>query len=506
MPGKQKGIGKEGFLVENRSIYQDIAMRTGGDIYLGLVGPVRTGKSTFIKKFMETLVIPHMEGEARRERAVDELPQSAAGRTIMTTEPKFIPEEAVQIQLDDQASFRVRLIDCVGYVVPSALGYVEDEGPRMVVTPWFDEEVPFNMAAEIGTRKVIQEHSTIGLVVTTDGSISDIPRQEYEEAEERVIEELKAIQKPFVVLLNATDPASARVQEMAEQLQEKYGVPVMPVNCLQLTQTDIRSILSAVLYQFPVRQIGVDLPRWILTLEKEHPLRQSLVCAVMEKARQIACIRDVEPNLKALSQLEQVESCGVSGIDLGRGSVKVKLQVPPELLYRIISQQTGISIENEAQLMPCMQQLAQIKREYEKIKGALEQVEAVGYGIVMPSLEELRLEQPEIVKQGSRYGVRLKASAPSIHMMKADITTEISPIVGSEKQSQELVMYLLQEFEDSPEKIWESNIFGKSLHSLVNEGLHNKLYRMPQEARLKLQETIERIINEGCSGLICVII
>ena len=300
--------------MENRSIYQDIAMRTGGDIYLGLVGPVRTGKSTFIKKFMETLVIPHMEGEARRERAVDELPQSAAGRTIMTTEPKFIPEEAVQIQLDDQASFRVRLIDCVGYVVPSALGYVEDEGPRMVVTPWFDEEVPFNMAAEIGTRKVIQEHSTIGLVVTTDGSISDIPRQEYEEAEERVIEELKAIQKPFVVLLNATDPASARVREMTEQLQEKYGVPVMPVNCLQLTQTDIRSILSAVLYQFPVRQIGVDLPRWILTLEKEHPLRQSLVCAVMEKARQIACIRDVEPNLKALLFSSMARSSAASGV------------------------------------------------------------------------------------------------------------------------------------------------------------------------------------------------
>ena len=492
--------------MENRSIYQDIAMRTGGDIYLGLVGPVRTGKSTFIKKFMETLVIPHMEGDARRERAVDELPQSAAGRTIMTTEPKFIPEEAVQIKLDDEANLRVRMIDCVGYVVPSALGYVEEEGPRMVMTPWFEEEVPFNMAAEIGTRKVIQEHSTIGLVVTTDGSVSEIPREEYEEAEERVIRELKAIEKPFVVLLNATEPASPRVRELAEQMQEKYGVPVMPVNCLQLTQQDIRAILSAVLYQFPVRQIGVDLPKWILSLEKSHPLRQSLVSAVMDAARSVTRIRDVKPAMERVSQLEQVQLCRVEEIDLGRGSVTVRLQVPGELLYRIISQQTGLSIESESQLMPCMQQLAQMKREYEKIKGALEQVEAVGYGIVMPSLEELRLEQPEIVKQGSRYGVRLKASAPSIHMMKADITTEISPIVGSEKQSQELVMYLLQEFEDSPEKIWESNIFGKSLHSLVNEGLHNKLYRMPQEARLKLQETIERIINEGCSGLICVII
>ena len=492
--------------MENRSIYQDIAMRTGGDIYLGLVGPVRTGKSTFIKKFMETLVIPNSASDYRRERAVDELPQSAAGKTIMTTEPKFIPEEAVEVFLDDQASFRVRLIDCVGYVVPSALGYVENDGPRMVVTPWFEEEVPFNMAAEIGTRKVIQEHSTIGLVVTTDGSISDIPREEYEQAEERVISELKEIEKPFVVLLNATQPGSAKVQDLARQLSEKYAVPVMPVNCLELTQNDIRDIMSAVLYQFPVKEICVDFPRWILSLEKDHWLRQELVSSILDHAQEIVRIRDVESAMSKTTEQEHVESASVTEIDLGRGRVKLLMQVPGNLLYEIISERTGLDIDSEAGLMPCMIELAQMKRDYEKIKGALDQVEAVGYGIVMPTLEELRLEEPEIVKQGNRYGVRLKASAPSIHMMKADITTEISPIVGSEKQSEELVMYLLQEFEDSPEKIWESNIFGKSLHSLVNEGLHNKLYRMPQEARLKLQETIERIINEGCTGLICIII
>ena len=492
--------------MENRSIYQDIAMRTGGDIYLGLVGPVRTGKSTFIKKFMETLVIPNIDSDYRRERAVDELPQSAAGKTIMTTEPKFIPEEAVEVFLDNQASFRVRLIDCVGYVVPSALGYVENDGPRMVVTPWFEEEVPFNMAAEIGTRKVIQEHSTIGLVVTTDGSISDIPREEYEQAEERVISELKEIEKPFVVLLNATQPGSAKVQDLARQLSEKYAVPVMPVNCLELTQNDIRDIMSAVLYQFPVKEICVDFPRWILSLEKDHWLRQELVSSILGHAQEIVRIRDVESAMSKTTEQEHVESASVTEIDLGRGRVKLLMQVPGNLLYEIISERTGLDIDSEAGLMPCMIELAQMKRDYEKIKGALDQVEAVGYGIVMPTLEELRLEEPEIVKQGNRYGVRLKASAPSIHMMKADITTEISPIVGSEKQSEELVMYLLQEFEDSPEKIWESNIFGKSLHSLVNEGLHNKLYRMPQEARLKLQETIERIINEGCTGLICIII
>lgn len=336
--------------MENRSIYQDIAMRTGGDIYLGLVGPVRTGKSTFIKKFMETLVIPNIDSDYRRERAVDELPQSAAGKTIMTTEPKFIPEEAVEVFLDDQASFRVRLIDCVGYVVPSALGYVENDGPRMVVTPWFEEEVPFNMAAEIGTRKVIQEHSTIGLVVTTDGSISDIPREEYEQAEEKVIAELKEIEKPFVVLLNATEPGSAKVQDLARQLSGKYGVPVMPVNCLELTQNDIRAIMSAVLYQFPVKEICVDFPRWILSLEKDHWLRQELVSSILDHAQEIVRIRDVEAAMSKTTEQEHVENASVTEIDLGRGRVKLLMQVPGNLLYEIISERTGLDIDSEAGL------------------------------------------------------------------------------------------------------------------------------------------------------------
>lgn len=492
--------------MESNHIYQDIATRTSGDIYIGVVGPVRTGKSTFIKKFMETLVLPNIQNEHRRERATDELPQSSAGRTIMTTEPKFIPEEAVEIHVDDTASLQVRMIDCVGYIVPSSLGYVENNAPRMVMTPWFEQEIPFNMAAEIGTQKVITEHSTIGLVVTTDGSISDIPRPEYEEAEQRVIDELRQINKPFVVLLNCTDPAAAHVREMREQLQAKYCVPVLAVNCLDLDEKTIREILASVLYEFPVREISVEMPRWILSLEKDHWLKSSLLSSIYTACTDITHMRQVREKLGPICECEHVSSAQICGIDLGKGAAKLCVNIPSHLFYRVLGETTGIQIESEESLMPCMIELAHMKREYEKVKGALDQVAATGYGIVMPSLGELTLEEPEIVKQGGRYGVRLKASAPSIHMMRATINTEVSPIVGSEKQSEELVMYLLKEFEESPARIWESNIFGKSLHELVNEGLHNKLYRMPEDARIKLQETIERIINEGCTGLICIIL
>ncbi len=488
------------------AIYRDIVERCDGDIYIGVVGPVRTGKSSFIKKFMEALVIPHMENDFRRDRAIDELPQSAAGKTIMTTEPKFIPEDAVRVELDGGAQMDVRLIDCVGYIVPSSLGYVENEQPRMVRTPWFEEAIPFNMAAEIGTRKVITEHSTIGLVLTTDGSISDIPREEYEEAEERVIEELREIDKPFTVLLNCIDPDSRSAKDLAKRLQEKYAVPVLPINCLDLTEEDIREILGLVLQEFPIKEICLDLPRWIVTLPKEHWLKRAIFQAVTEVCRPIRRLSHVREQLKQLEDCPQIKNVSVGPIDLGSGRVKVDMTVEPKLFYQVLGETTGLTIGSEEELMPCMAELAQIKREYEKIKGAMEEVQATGYGIVMPSLEELHLEEPEIVKQGGRYGVRLKASAPSIHMMRADITTEVSPIVGSEKQSEELVKYLLKEFEEDPVKIWDSNIFGKSLHALVNEGLHNKLYRMPADARLRLQETIERIINEGCNGLICVIL
>lgn len=492
--------------MENSSIYQDIAKRTDGDIYIGIVGPVRTGKSTFIKKFMETLVIPHIDSAFRKERATDELPQSAAGKTIMTTEPKFIPEEAVKVVLDDNAAFNVRLIDCVGYIVPSSLGYIENEMPRMVMTPWFEKEIPFNMAAEVGTQKVITEHSTIGLVITTDGSISDIPRDEYEEAEERVIAELKEINKPFIVLLNCENPSSSASRSLAEELSDKYGVTVLPVNCLELNEADIREVLKQVLFQFPVKEIQVDMPRWITMLKKDHWLKSDLFDRIKEIYRDIAHIWQVRPKLDAMKECEHVSSCDVDSIDLGSGAAKIRILLNPDLFYTILGETTGIQIDGEAGLMPCMIELAEIKKKYEKVAGALEEVEATGYGIVMPTLDELTLEEPEMVKQGGKYGVRLKASAPSIHMMRADITAEVNPIVGSEKQSEELVMYLLNGYEEDPQKLWESNIFGKSLHDLVNEGLHNKLYRMPADARLKLQETIERIINEGCGGLICIIL
>lgn len=492
--------------MEELNIYQDIAQRTDGDIYIGVVGPVRTGKSTFIKRFMDTLVLPNITSDYRRERANDELPQSAAGRTIMTTEPKFIPEEAVEVRLDGNSVFRVRMIDCVGYIVPSSLGYIENDQPRMVMTPWYDEPVLFDMAAEIGTRKVINEHSTIGLVVTTDGSISDIPREEYEEAEERVINELKQINKPFIVLLNCMYPASAGSMDMAADLSLKYGVPVMPVNCLEMTEAEIKDIISKVLFEFPVREIAVDMPHWITSLEGSHNLRDDLFSTIKSAAAKIRHIRDISSLTEAVSGCESVESAEISGVDLGIGSAKINVKIQGQIFYQVLTDTTGLDIHDEKDLITCMTQLVDIKKKYDRVKDALDEVETTGYGIVMPSKEELSLEEPEIMKQGGRYGVRLRASAPSIHMMKAEITTEVNPIVGSEKQSEDLVMYLLQEFEEDPIKIWESNIFGKSLHELVNEGLHAKLSRMPSDARMRMQETLERVINEGCSGLICIIL
>lgn len=401
--------------MEKRNIYSDIAKRTEGNIYIGVVGPVRTGKSTFIKKFMETLVIPKIDGEFARERAVDELPQSSAGKTIMTTEPKFIPEEAVKVKLDDNATMSVRMIDCVGYILPSSLGYIENEQPRMVVTPWYEKAIPFNMAAEIGTQKVINDHSTIGLVVTTDGSISDLPREEYAEAEDRVINELKEIDKPFAILLNCQQPNSASARELKEQLEAKHKVPVIAVSCIDLTEEDIKNILSGVLYQFPVKEVCVDIPGWLVALDKDHWLKKEVYGSVQEAAKDIVHIREVSPAFEKLSECERIHSHNIDDIDLGKGSVKMTITVSSDLFYKILAEATGIDIEGESGLMPCMIELAKVKREYDKVKGALEEVAATGYGIVMPSLEELTLEEPEIVRQGGRYGVKLKAGAPSIH-------------------------------------------------------------------------------------------
>lgn len=488
------------------NIYEKIAARTGGDIYIGVVGPVRTGKSTFIKQFMNNLVIPQMEAGYAKDRAVDELPQSAAGRTIMTTEPKFIPEEGAVIHPDDTMQLTVRLIDCVGYVVPSALGYIENEQPRLVQTPWFDHPVPFNMAAEIGTRKVISEHSTIGIVVTTDGSLSDIPLAEYEQAENRVVTELKELDKPFIVLLNCVDPTTPQAVSMAKEKSQRYQVPVVAVNCLDLGREELTEILRQVLYEFPVREIAVTMPRWVMTLPKDHWLKAAVVNCIRENAKGLRKIHEVNNLLPKLSDCEYIAQLQTEQIDLGTGKATVSLRLLDRLFYQIIGEMTGIEISDESMLLPLLKELAGIRQKYQKLESALKEVEATGYGIVMPAMEELTLEEPQIVKQGGKYGVRLKASAPSIHMMRADINTEVAPIVGSERQSEELVKYLMAEFEEDPQKIWSSNIFGKSLHELVNEGLHNKLARMPQEARMKLQETIERIINEGCSGLICLIL
>lgn len=488
------------------NIYSDISKRTDGDIYIGVVGPVRTGKSTFIKRFMEKLVIPNIDNDYRRERAVDELPQSAAGKTIMTTEPKFIPEQAAEVNLGDGTKFDVRLIDCVGYIVPSSLGYIENEAPRMVMTPWFDEEVPFNMAAEVGTQKVISEHSTIGMVVTTDGSISDIPREEYQQCEERVINELKEINKPFVVILNCTEPYSQQAQTLAEELSERYNASVIPVSCIDLDENDIERIMSEILYAFPIKEINICMEKWITGLSKGHWLKDEVFSIIKNSAENIRLVKDVKEVAEKIKECVHITGSKIAEIDLGHGSVTIDVTLDSKLFYKILGETTGIEIVNESDLLPVLMELNKIKKEYEKIKPALDEVEATGYGIVMPDIDELSLEEPEIIKQGGKYGVRLKASAPSIHMMKAGINTTVSPIVGTEKQSEELVMYLLSGFEENPKKIWESNIFGKSLHELVNEGLHNKLYKMPVDARMKIQETLERVINEGCSGLICFIL
>ncbi len=487
-------------------IYEDIAKRTDGDIYIGVVGPVRTGKSTFIKKFMDLLVLPNISGEYRRERAQDELPQSAAGRTIMTTEPKFIPNEAVEIQLDGGANLKVRMIDCVGYMVDGALGSTEDGEIRMVKTPWYAEEIPFDRAAEIGTQKVIREHSTIGLVITTDSSITEIPRENYVPAEERVISELTELGKPFIVILNSTEPHSASCQTLRDEMEEKYGVPVLPLNCALLDREDINGIIERVLFEFPLSEIAIDLPGWVDGLEDTDEIKTGLIDAISGSMDGITRVRHMDKMLERIKACPYAEAASIQDINLANGRVRFTVSSPAGLFYDVLSRATGLTIDGEEALMHVMRELSDAKRKYDKLAYALHEVEETGYGIVTPDIDDLHLEEPEIVRHGGRFGIRLRASAPSIHMLRADVETEVSPIVGTEKQSEELVQYLLSEFEVDPKKIWESNLFGKSLHALVNEGLHNKLYRMPEAAQGKLRETLERIINEGSGGLICIIL
>lgn len=492
--------------MENRNVYEDIAKRTDGDIYVGVVGPVRTGKSTFIKKFMDLLVIPNIENEYKKERAKDELPQSAAGRTIMTTEPKFIPNEAVEITVGENIRLKTRLVDCVGYLVNNAIGYLEDDMPRMVKTPWSEEEIPFEQAAEIGTKKVIEEHSTIGIVMTTDGSITDIPREDYIEAEERVIKELKQFHKPFVIVLNSEDPYSEYTTNLAKKLEDKYETPVLALNCIDLTIDDINSIFERILYEFPIDRININFPKWVDGLENTHPLRMELLKEIQTAFQDASILKQIDSCVSRISQTEIITKTRIEQIQLGSGSVDISIELKENLFYSILTEISGVEINNEGDLFSTITTLAQTQKEYNKIAYALEEVKAKGYGIVTPSMDELILEEPEMVKQGSRFGVKLKAKAPSIHMIRTNVETEVSPIVGSEKQSEELVNYLLSEFESDPKKIWESNIFGKSLHELVNEGLQNKLSKMPEDAQGKLQETLERIVNEGSGGLICIIL
>ncbi len=492
--------------MEHFNIYKDISERTKGDIYIGVVGPVRTGKSTFIKRFMDLLVIPNITDEYQKECTKDELPQSSAGKTIMTTEPKFIPNNAVCINIDENLHLNVRMIDCVGYVIPSASGYIDDNKPRMVSTPWFNDKIPFEQAAEIGTKKVITDHSTIGIVVTTDGSITDIDREDYIEAEEKVISELKAISKPFVILLNTTKPYSSETDTLRQDLYQKYNAPVVAVNVSNLKQDDITNILEKILYEFPVKQVNLNLPKWIETLDINHWLKQSLIQDTKKMLLQINKLHNIKSTLLSLEDNEYIKKAYIDKISLGEGVANVEINLNDNLFYKIISETTNMDISNEYELISTIKLLSQAKKEYDKVKYAIEEVKTKGYGIVTPSLDEMILEKPELIKHGSRYGIKIRATAPSFHLIKADIKTEVAPIVGSEEQSKELSQYLIEQFENEQDKIWDYNIFGKSLSDLVNDGLNTKLYRIPEDTQVKLQQTLQKIINEGNGGLICILL
>lgn len=492
--------------MSEHSIYGDISRRTGGDIYIGVVGPVRSGKSTFIKRFMESMVLPNIKDGYARERARDELPQSAGGKTVMTTEPKFIPDAAVAIEMSEGESMRVKMIDCVGYIVPEALGTVEEGQPRMVRTPWQSEPMPFVAAAELGTKKVINEHSTIGMLISTDGTIGEISRESYIGAEERVVKELKKIGKPFAMILNSANPSDEKSIALAYELEEKYDVPVALVNCLELDAEDIKHILEMVLCEFPVSEIRVSVPEWMEALDGAHPVKASICECIRKCAQRVEKVGDIRGAFESLGENEYISKHSVESVDYGTGCAKISIGCSRELYYEVIGDMTGFEITGEDQLVELLREYAAKKSEFERVEEALSDAEEKGYGIVMPDISQLRLEEPEIVRQASGYGVKLRASARSIHMIRANIETEISPMVGSEAQSEDLVKYMLEEFEEDPRAIWESNMFGKSLYELMNEGLHTKLEHMPEESRARLSETLERIINEGSSGLICIIL
>ena len=488
------------------NIYEDIARRTQGDIYIGVVGPVRTGKSTFIRKFMETIVLPNMDNEFKKERTIDEIPQSGSGKTIMTVEPKFVPADGVEIKIKDKVSMKVRMIDCVGYIVDGALGHEEDGRQRLVSTPWSSEAMPFEKAAEMGTKKVIREHSTIGVVVITDGSVTGIERRNYLYPEERVISELKALNKPFAIVLNTLYPEREETLELKRSLEEKYQMPVLPLNVVDMDEHDIEKVMETVLFDFPVREININLPKWVEGLEKNHWVKNNIIFSLKESISNIDKIRDVDSIVRSFIDLDFLDKTYLDNVELGEGVVNIKLETKQDLFYNVLEEKSGFRIDGDHQLLSLITKLSKVKTEYDKVEQALVDVRTKGYGLVPPSLDELTLDEPEIVKQGKQYGVKLRAKAPSLHLIRADIATEVSPVVGTEKQGEELVKYLLEGFESNPNEIWQSNMFGKSLHDLVKEQLQNKLYMMPDDVRIKMQKTLQRIINEGSANVITIIL
>ena len=488
------------------NIYEDIAKRTQGDIYIGEVGPVRTGKSTFIRKFMENLVLPNIENEFKRERTQDEIPQSGSGKTIMTVEPKFVPADGVEIKIKDTVSLKVRMVDCVGYIVDGALGHEEEGKQRLVSTPWSQEAMTFEKAAEIGTKKVIRDHSTLGIVVLTDGSVTGIDRKNYLSAEERVINELKSLNKPFAVVLNTLDPYSESTELLRSELEEKYDVPIVPLNVLAMDEEDIENVMETVLYDFPLNEIRINLPKWVEGLERNHWIKNNIIFTLKQSIAEIGKLRDVDSIVKGFSELEFLEDTEVENVELGEGVISIDLTAKQDLFYNVLEEKSGFKIDGDHQLLNLVTKLSRVKNEYDKIESALYDAKTKGYGVVAPSLDELSLEEPEIIKQGKQYGIKLRANAPSLHIIKADISTEVSPIVGNQTQGEEMIKYLLDTFEENPSELWASNMFGKSLNDLVKEQLQSKLYTMPEEIRVKIQKTLQKIINEGSMNIITILL
>ena len=491
--------------MEKTEIIKNIALRSGGDIYLGVVGAVRTGKSTFIKRMVETLVVPYIEDEYEKKRTLDEIPQSAQGKTIMTTEPKFIPNQAAKVNIDD-FSCNIRLVDCVGYVIPNAKGASDDNGPRMVKTPWYDEEIPFVEAAEVGTEKVIKDHSTIGIVVTTDGSIGEFNRSDYLEAEERVIEELKAIGKPFIVVLNTTHPTLPETERLAESIKEAHNVPVLPINVDQMNEREMISILREALYEFPVLEVKVNMPEWIAILNANNDIKRKYIDVIRESVMEVDKLRDIEKITEHFRSNEVIEKAYLSDVDPSTGIVTINLEAPSSLYSDVLRDIIKIDVTSKAGLLSLFQDYEEARREYDQIKYALKMVKQTGYGVATPTLADMKLDTPEIIKQGPRYGVKLKAVAPSIHMIRVDVNSTFEPIIGSEVQSKELIDYLMRDYENNPSEIWKSEIFGRSLDNIVQEGIQAKINSMPDNIRYKLQQTLTKVVNKGSNNMIAIVL